>query len=249
MYLNISLSQTLVISITLFQMDKHNYKSHDDIDSAASLDSTGKRKSFRRLCQRFAEKTSMQGIPYINSAKLIIAKVIWTILLLGAVGGMFFHLVFLFENYLEFSKSTKIELSFENLQFPDITICNTNIIKLSSLRYLNHSSELVTLIRAVRPENVAPDMFGDPDSGDMGSTQGQSKTTRNMGPTQGQNRTTTASVATEQNRTTTARVATEPVRTDPPLTNDTNPRTGSRRPPPTTVSNQTPPPPPQQRVC
>ena len=140
-------------------METRDHRSHDNWGSTESLDSTGKRKSFHRLCERFAEKTSMQGIPYINSAKLPVARILWTLLLLGAVGGMIYHLYYLFDNFLLFPKITKIELGFNNLRFPDVTVCNVNIIKQRNLQYLDESNELVTLIEALKPENVAPDMF------------------------------------------------------------------------------------------
>ena len=54
-----------------------------------------KGKSFRKLITRFAEKTSMQGPPYINLASRTGAKVLWTVLMLVAIGAMVFHLVFL----------------------------------------------------------------------------------------------------------------------------------------------------------
>ena len=155
----------------LFQMNNHHSKSREDLDdteSIASYDSTGKKKSFRRLCERFAEKTSMQGIPYIHNAKLLWAKIIWTFLLLGAVGGMIFHLKFLFDEYLTFDKSTKIELGFDNLKFPDITVCNTNIIKRAKLHALKQDGDnsenvekLIELVEDLRPENLAPGMYED----------------------------------------------------------------------------------------
>ncbi|XP_060082850.1 amiloride-sensitive sodium channel subunit beta-like [Ylistrum balloti] len=104
--------------------------------SNASLDSTGKRKSFRRLCVRFAEKTSLQGVGYINNARLIGAKVVWVLLLLGAIGGMIFHLYFLFDQYFTWPVITKLSLGFNNLEMPSITICNTNAVKRSELNTL-----------------------------------------------------------------------------------------------------------------
>lgn len=101
----------------------------------------------------------MQGIPYIHNAKLIWAKLIWTLLLLGAIGGMTVHLKYLFDNYFEFEKATKIELGFDNLKFPSITLCNTNIIKRSSLESLENATALKKLIAALKPENLAPGNF------------------------------------------------------------------------------------------
>ena len=183
----------------LFQMNNHHSKSREDLDdteSIASYDSTGKKKSFRRLCERFAEKTSMQGIPYIHNAKLLWAKIIWTFLLLGAVGGMIFHLKFLFDEYLTFDKSTKIELGFDNLKFPDITVCNTNIIKRAKLHALKQDGDnsenvekLIELVEDLRPENLAPGMYEDNTQTGSGTNQpnGGGTNTGNTGNTNNQN--------------------------------------------------------------
>ncbi|XP_069127691.1 acid-sensing ion channel 1-like [Argopecten irradians] len=102
-------------------------------DGTVSLDSTGKRKSFRRLCVRFADKTSLQGVGYISNARLIGAKVVWVMLLLGAIGGMIFHLYFLFDQYFSWPVITKLSLGFSNLEMPSVTLCNTNTLRRSEL--------------------------------------------------------------------------------------------------------------------
>ncbi|OWF34802.1 degenerin deg-1-like [Mizuhopecten yessoensis] len=123
--------------------------------SNASLDSTGKRKSFRRLCERFSEKTSLQGIGYINSARLLGAKIVWVILLLGAIGGMIFHLYFLFDQFFAWPVLTKLSLGFSNLEMPAITICNSNALKRSGLSLMdNRLQQFVTQIdQAITPNN------------------------------------------------------------------------------------------------
>ena len=159
-------------------MDKFRNKDFDEPESDGSSDSTDKRKSFRRIGERFAEKTSMQGIPYIYHEKGILAKVIWTVLLLGAIGGMVYHLKFLIENYLEFRKSTKLELGRDNLQFPAVTICNTNIIKQRNLYDMEGAEALKDLVDALKPENMAPGSFQNKPHGS--SNAGQSSTTVNV---------------------------------------------------------------------
>lgn len=101
--------------------------------STESLDSTGKTKSFKRLVERFAEKTSMQGVPYINSSKFWYAKLLWTILLLSCTAGMTLHLYYLINQFLQWPIQTKIELGFSNLNFPAVTICNVNPIRNSKV--------------------------------------------------------------------------------------------------------------------
>lgn len=130
-----------------------------DSESVASYDSTGKKKSFRRLITRFAEKTSMQGVPYINSAKFWWAKLIWTLMLLAALAVMSLHLWYLIDQYISWPKQTKISLGFETLKFPEVTICNTNVLHKGRFDKYDGASELKELVEDLRPENLVPDQF------------------------------------------------------------------------------------------
>jgi len=134
--------------------DERKERSMASGESTESLDSTGKQKSFKRLMVRFAEKTSMQGVPYINSAKLKKAKVIWTILLLGAIGVMIFHLYFLCSQFFAWPKITKVTLGFSNLQLPAVTLCNVNAIRKSKLNMA--SKHMQNFVAAVDPSVFNP---------------------------------------------------------------------------------------------
>ncbi|KAJ8305709.1 hypothetical protein KUTeg_016254 [Tegillarca granosa] len=111
-----------------------------------------KEKSFKRLCVRFAEKTSMTGVPYINSARLTVSKITWTILLIGAIGAMIFHLYYLCNQFFSWPKITKLTLQFSNLQLPEVTICNNNIIKKSQLHLA--SKQLQNYVRDLNPQKL-----------------------------------------------------------------------------------------------
>jgi hypothetical protein len=144
-------------------MAGENYKSGaaDGTDSVDSFDSMGKKKSFRRLIKRFAEKTSMQGPPYINMAKLWWAKVIWALLLLGAVFAMLLHLWYLFSQWYSWPKTTVISLGFDNLQFPQVTICNTNVLHKNRFDKFPGAKKLKMLVKDLKPENFVPHQFDD----------------------------------------------------------------------------------------
>ncbi|XP_060082851.1 uncharacterized protein LOC132562140 [Ylistrum balloti] len=118
------------------------------VQTDTSTDSN-KYKSFRKLIVRFADKTSMQGVPYINSARLWYAKVIWTLLLVIAIGWMCFHLYYLITQFIMWPKQTKIKLSFSNLEMPAVTICNVNPIRNSAVK--KASKPLQNLIKYVDP--------------------------------------------------------------------------------------------------
>ncbi|KAJ8305273.1 LOW QUALITY PROTEIN: hypothetical protein KUTeg_015818, partial [Tegillarca granosa] len=83
----------------------------DDDESADDM----KKKSCSKLCIRFADKTSMQGVPYINNARLWYAKAAWVFLLLVAIGVMAAHLWYLCDQFFDWPKLTKITLGFDNL--------------------------------------------------------------------------------------------------------------------------------------
>ncbi|KAH3699081.1 hypothetical protein DPMN_074035 [Dreissena polymorpha] len=142
--------------------------------SVAFIDSVGKRKGFRRTITRFAEKTSMVGVPYINRAKFWWAKLIWSILLLGAIAVMILHLWYLFDQWYSWPKQTNVELGFSALGFPQVTICNTNIMKKHRLETSNESQAwpLKKLAKDMNPENLVPDQFDSnyvPESGNSTS--------------------------------------------------------------------------------
>lgn len=159
-----------------------------DGESVASFDSTGKKKSFRRLFSRFAEKTSMQGVAYINMARFWWAKVIWVILLLGAVAVMTLHLWYLFDQYFSWPINTKVDLGFRTLTFPQVTICNTNVMHRTRFEEYDGSEELHLLVHDMNPENFFWEQDYDGTTGDW--DQG---TTNQIGPG-----TTVSSFSTQQ---------------------------------------------------
>ncbi|KAH3773654.1 hypothetical protein DPMN_175022 [Dreissena polymorpha] len=142
-------------------MSKRSGRMFPRTGSEASLDSTGKQKSFLRTFTRFAEKTSMVGIPYINRAKFWWAKLIWSIMLLGAISAMILHLWYLFDQWYAWPKQTSVELGFNTLAFPQVTICNTNKMKRHNLEGLNDSQGwlLKELVKDMDPKNLVSHQF------------------------------------------------------------------------------------------
>lgn len=136
-------------------------KSPVEMGSEASFDSTGKKKSLRRLITRFAEKTSMQGPPYINMAKFWWAKLIWAVLLLGAIAAMLLHLWYLFDQWYSWPITTAISLGFDKLAFPQVTVCNTNVLHKDRFKNFKGAKELKMLVDDLKPENFVPHQFDD----------------------------------------------------------------------------------------
>ena len=138
---------------------ENSNQTNKDMEGAESLDSKGKQKSFVRLFARFGEKTSMQGVPYIYLAKFWWAKAIWSFLLLCAVAAMGLHLWFLFDQWYSWPKTTKVELGFETLDFPQVTICNTNIMHKTRFEKFEGADKLKKIVDILRPENLVSDQF------------------------------------------------------------------------------------------
>nr|KAG5714061.1 hypothetical protein BaRGS_020389 [Batillaria attramentaria] len=106
----------------------------------------------RKIFIRFAQSCSMQGPPYIYGSKLAYAKFLWVILTLTAFGFMAFHLFFLFTTYLAFPVKNEINLGFSNLDFPSVTVCNVNPVRMSKLGLLSEGFR--ELVDAIKPETL-----------------------------------------------------------------------------------------------
>lgn len=141
-----------------------------DSDYDLSTTSSEKPKSYKNVLVRFANKTSMTGVAFINSARRPISKILWSMLLVVAVGVMFFHLTFLFKQYYQWPKQTKVTLGFSNLQPPFVSICNINPIRKSQI-YLASSNLRAVLEYAASLENHTNPLWGlfDEDSSPLGA--------------------------------------------------------------------------------
>lgn len=96
----------------------------------------------------------MQGVAHIINTRLTYAKLIWTTLLVLAIGAMILHLYHLIFQYVSWQKQTKIELSFSNIQLPAVTICNMNVVSKLGLRMA--SKELRDLVAYTDPSRYGP---------------------------------------------------------------------------------------------
>ena len=80
---------------------------------------------------RFAETTSLQGIPHANRSSSWIGKSLWTIFFLAACGMVVYQLIDVFTKYYERETSSSVKLGYADLDFPSVTICNLNPIRKS----------------------------------------------------------------------------------------------------------------------
>ncbi|KAL3869757.1 hypothetical protein ACJMK2_042398 [Sinanodonta woodiana] len=73
----------------------------------ASANSTEKEKSLRRVVERFADKSAMQGLPFIRGARFWWSRLIWIVLTLAAISAMTLHLYYITNIYNEHPVQTK----------------------------------------------------------------------------------------------------------------------------------------------
>ena len=124
-----------------------------DRDDGDGDDAEGNAKSLKRVLTRFAERTSMQGVPYILVSKHPLAKLMWVIFLLVAMAAMILHLYYLFTTYYSYQKQTQVLLGFSKLQFPAVTICNMNAVRRSQMMEYGNK-ELKEFVQSVRPSEL-----------------------------------------------------------------------------------------------
>ncbi|XP_059164363.1 degenerin mec-4-like [Physella acuta] len=130
----------------------HGSNVYNEPYSAGKTEKKEKKKKgkFSKICLNFADITSLNGLPFISSSKNPVVKVVWTLLLMAALGAMIFHLYSLFSDFFEYKKHSKINLSFNNLPFPAVTICNVNMMRQSKINL--SSGEVQQLIMDADPQ-------------------------------------------------------------------------------------------------
>ncbi|XP_025110802.1 acid-sensing ion channel 2-like isoform X2 [Pomacea canaliculata] len=83
------------------------------------------------------ETSTIQGLAKMWAVPLVFLKVMWLLLLLVASGMMIYQLVQLFQQYFQRHIKTEVSLAFSPLPLPAVTICNTNMVRLSQASKLS----------------------------------------------------------------------------------------------------------------
>ncbi|XP_059164362.1 acid-sensing ion channel 1C-like [Physella acuta] len=105
------------------------------------------------IVEKFADITSLNGMPYIVRSRTCFVKIVWTILFLAAVGAMIYHLYSLLTKFFDYNKTSKVSLNFSTLPFPAVTICNVNVLRKSKLE--NSSIDNIQdLVAKMNPEAI-----------------------------------------------------------------------------------------------
>lgn len=104
------------------------------------------------VLKRFSERTSMHGCNYVQTSRHNFTKIIWMVILTANIVFLVVHLYMTTQTYLKFPKNTKVSLSFSNLRFPGVTVCNVNPIRKSMLGDIGQT-KLQQLLDQIDPDS------------------------------------------------------------------------------------------------
>ena len=80
--------------------------------------------------KKWASETSMHGVAALATSTSTPKKVIWLLILLGALGGSSYYIFTRVKDYTQFNASSVYRITTNlnrELEFPAITICNYNM--------------------------------------------------------------------------------------------------------------------------
>uniref|UniRef100_A0ABM0LU21 Low-density lipoprotein receptor-related protein 2-like n=1 Tax=Saccoglossus kowalevskii TaxID=10224 RepID=A0ABM0LU21_SACKO len=95
------------------------------------------------LINAFGLDTTAHGVLRIAGAKSFFGKIFWSVIFLVAVGAFIRQLYLLLDQYFEYPINVKKEVISETmLEFPSVTICNTNKVRKSALLTSDHAQHV-----------------------------------------------------------------------------------------------------------
>ena len=87
----------------------------------------------RTIATRYANNTSLMGVPFINRARRWYSKLFWSLVFLAAMAAMLQQTYKIFEKYYSRKTTTSVSIGYDNLAFPSFTLCNINPIRRSKV--------------------------------------------------------------------------------------------------------------------
>ena len=90
-------------------------------------------KGMNKILVRFADKTSVQGIIYIKEAGRWASRSVWIFLFLLGTAAVMWQLSDIIRRYLQHPIATTIDIGYSTLEFPTVTVCNMNPLRMSML--------------------------------------------------------------------------------------------------------------------
>ncbi len=93
----------------------------------------GNGKTVWTVLGTFATVTSLQGVPYMKKANRWWSTLFWVIIFIIACVACILHIWYLTKEYISYDTSTKTTIGYDYLDFPSVTVCNMNPIRLNQL--------------------------------------------------------------------------------------------------------------------
>ncbi|XP_070548128.1 uncharacterized protein [Ptychodera flava] len=129
-------------------------KDAGDRGSTAAGPDSGNR-TWKSQVQGFGNRTTTHGISYIVNASSHFSRTIWLVIFLAAMAALVAQVGLLIKQYFDRDVIVEIKLvTDEQLPFPTVTVCNTNMIRRSAVKDTVHRELLVFDSDLVRPYYV-----------------------------------------------------------------------------------------------
>lgn len=124
-------------------------------------------KDVHRVFHEFADITSMHGVPRIINARSVPARIFWSVICLGAFGMFMWQSAVLLQRYYSYPKKVNMEIVQRPVQFPAVSICNSDpldilvVDRLSDFFSLSNNSQQSTAVDGMlqRLEDNYADFF------------------------------------------------------------------------------------------
>ena len=126
------------ISLLYFQITEKKNENYND----------STRTSVSSIIGTFVDQTSFQGLNYIKSNKSWLAKALWVIVFIACTVLFSINFYYIVTLYFSYPTQTRVEMGYEALPFPSVTICNLNSIRKSKAHLV---PELREYIRGLQP--------------------------------------------------------------------------------------------------
>ncbi len=103
-------------------------------EKPSSLNEASPHKSrFRRRLDRFADRTTLGTVIFMKEAVHWWYKLFWVAIFLAGIGATTYNIYLLIDLYFQYPVDTQVTLSYEQLPFPSITVCNINPFRKSAM--------------------------------------------------------------------------------------------------------------------
>ncbi|XP_059169934.1 degenerin mec-10-like [Physella acuta] len=129
------MKETVKVSPLVFPEKERRKSVASEIGNDKGKNSFG--DGLRGVFANYAETATINGVNVINLASSYIVKAVWGLLLAIAIGAMIYHLYTLIDKFFQYKTHSSLELGFNVLPFPAVTICNVNIMRLSQSESAN----------------------------------------------------------------------------------------------------------------